>query len=290
MAVDTVVQDIYNLLDKGFEVSEDEADAFGARMAEMLKTRLRKREDKPTLRFSNIGKPDLELWLTIKGFQGEQPSPAARMKFLYGDIIEELLLTLAHLSGHEVRDRQKQVSIDGIKGHMDATIDGEVVDVKSASSWGFKKFQEKNLGADSFGYIMQISAYAQANGNTRGTFLAMDKSTGELCLMGVPEDKMINVSNRIAHLKKILESDTPPNPACTIKREENGNEYLGSPCSYCPQKRNCHPNLRVFKYAEPIGNRYFTKMVKEPRVKEIALAGSTEITNAIQQGADEPVL
>lgn len=280
MSVDTVVQDIYSLLDKGCEVSDADADAFGARMAELLKTRLKKRDDKPTLRFSNIGKSDLELWFTLKGFKGEQPSPSARMKFLYGDVIEELLLTLTQLSGHDVKDRQKQVSIDGVKGHMDATIDGEVVDVKSASSWGFKKFQEKNLGMDSFGYIMQISAYAQAVEGKRGSFIAMDKSTGELCMMGVNEDKMIDVKLRIAHLKKMLESTTPPTSTCTIKKEENGNEYLGSPCSYCPQKGNCHPNMRVFQYSD--GLKYFTKVVKPPRVMEI--------TNAIQQGADEQVL
>ena len=47
---------------------------------------------------------------------------------------------------------------------MDCKIDGIVTDVKSASSFGFKKFKDGQLGLvdDPFGYIDQIKAYAHA--------------------------------------------------------------------------------------------------------------------------------
>ena len=35
---------------------------------------------------------------------------------------------------------------------------------------------------DPFGYIAQISAYAEANGVERAAFLAIDKQSGEICL------------------------------------------------------------------------------------------------------------
>ena len=44
---------------------------------------------------------------------------------------------------------------------MDCKIDGVLTDVKSTSSFGFKKFKEATLAFDDpFGYIDQIKAYA----------------------------------------------------------------------------------------------------------------------------------
>ena len=46
---------------------------------------------------------------------------------------------------------------------MDCKIDGIVTDVKSASSFGFKKFKDGQLAIDDpFGYIDQIKAYAHS--------------------------------------------------------------------------------------------------------------------------------
>ena len=41
-----------------------------------------------------------------------------------GDILEALLILLTDLSGHEVTEQQKEVEIDGVKGHKDCRIDG----------------------------------------------------------------------------------------------------------------------------------------------------------------------
>jgi hypothetical protein len=265
--MEQVIQDIYSLLDKGLEVKDIDAQLFGERMATLLKQRLAPRDDTPTLRLSMLGKPDTQIYFEMKGIKGEPLTPVNKMKFLYGDLIEEMVLTLADLSGHRVTERQKKVTIEGVNGHIDAKIDGELIDVKSCSSYGFQKFQEKNLGSDSFGYITQISGYAQADGQQKGSFIAMDKSTGELTAMEVKEEDFVDVTLRIKHIKRMLAEDREPTRTCTIKKEENGNEFLSSPCSYCSHKRNCHPKLRVFQYYD--GPRYFTKVVKEPRVNEI---------------------
>ena len=92
--------------------------------------------------------------------------------------MEHLILFLAELSGHKVTDQQKKVTVDGIVGHMDSKIDGEVVDVKTASSHSFKKFKDGSLyGDDPFGYVAQLSGYEENEDSDKGGFLALNKAT-----------------------------------------------------------------------------------------------------------------
>ena len=64
------------------------------------------------------------------------------------------------------------------------------IDVKSCSSYAFKKFKEGRLRDDDpFGYISQLSSYVYAGkddplvtNKTHGAFLAVDKQNGHICL------------------------------------------------------------------------------------------------------------
>ncbi len=49
--------------------------------------------------------------------KGEELMPHTRIKFLYGHLIEEMILALTKLSGHDVTHEQKQVEVNGIKGY-----------------------------------------------------------------------------------------------------------------------------------------------------------------------------
>ena len=49
--------------------------------------------------------------------------------------MEDLLIFLVKLSKHQVTDEQKEVQVNGIQGHMDCKIDGEVIDIKTASGF-----------------------------------------------------------------------------------------------------------------------------------------------------------
>lgn len=162
------------------------------------------------LRLSAIGKPDRQLWYDVnKPLVDGELKPSTRIKFLYGYILEELLLLCASVAGHKVTDQQKEVSVEGVKGHQDSMIDGVLVDCKSASGPGFDKFKYNRVAEDDpFGYIAQISAYAEANGVDRAAFLAINKSTGEICLSQVHKMEMINAKNRIQHLKGLVKNLT----------------------------------------------------------------------------------
>lgn len=269
-SIDTLISDIHKVLDKGAVVDGEVAKAFGERIAALVTKRLSRYgtpRRKPRLSMSMLGKNPKQLWYELNGAQGEELDVDTKMKFLYGDLIEELVLFLAEVAGHSVTDRQSFVSVEGVVGAMDAKIDGEVVDVKSSSDFSYSKFEDGTLfDKDSLGYVAQLSGYAYAEGKDVASFVALNKETGQLCRLVLPKEKMIDVPKRIAEIRTILAKENPPEGTCSIKVEDNGNEFLAAPCSYCSQKWNCHPGLRAFMYST--GLKYFTKVCKEPRVPE----------------------
>ena len=181
---------------------------------------------------------------------------------------------LVKASGHEVTDQQKEVEVNGIVGHMDCKIDGEVVDVKTASRFAFNKFNNNRLAEDDpFGYLGQISGYEAAEGTSNGGFLVINKESGELC-MHLPDQKdKINVAEKIDSLIPALDLDSAPELCYDpIPDGTKGNMKLPKGCSWCKYKYECHKDandgqgLRTFKYSK--GYTYLTKVVSEPKVEE----------------------
>lgn len=268
--IDTLIEDIDTVFLSGATVPDQLYEDFGKRMASLLKSKVegygKPREFK--LRMSMLGKPDTQIYYESQGESREPLEPHHLLKFLYGDIIEELLLTLTEVAGHSVERRQETVYLNGVEGHIDAIIDGVVVDVKSASSYSFDRFNNGTLKtSDSFGYISQLSSYAQALGHRVAYFFAMDKTLGHTCLLKLDEHEMPDMSKRIDDIREMLTRPTPPAKQCSITTEKNGNECLSTPCSYCPYKGKCHEGLRTFLYST--GPKFFTKVVSTPRVEEI---------------------
>ena len=133
-------EDILGLFDpnKTHEPNEENLDWIANNLKEILRTRLAEREvvGNP-LRFSSLGRPDRQIWYMANSQGGPQELNAKTyFKFLYGDIIELLVLFLAKEAGHKVEREQEEIEVDGVLGHIDAIIDGVVVDVKSASPYG----------------------------------------------------------------------------------------------------------------------------------------------------------
>lgn len=280
--VDTLVEDIYNLFSLDpIDMDEEEVDKHIDTFGEMLKVHIKDflyevPKDRKGLRLSAIGKPDRKIWLDINSpLEEEQLKPSTRIKFLYGYILEELLLLCSTIAGHDVKDQQKEVHVDGVAGHQDSVIDGVLVDCKSASGFGFEKFRKNNLIEDDpFGYVAQISAYAQANGIDTAAFLAINKSTGEICLSKLHQMDMINAEARVKHLKNIVGKDSLPDKCYTDMPDgKSGNRSLAVGCVYCNYKHTCWADsnqgkgLRVFKYAK--GNKFLTQVVREPDVEEV---------------------
>ena len=281
--IDTLVEDIYNLFEPSIinQISEKDLEKhlkeFTKSVTNNIKIVLNEQpKKKRKLSLSSIGKPTRQLWYDKHSNSEARPlAPSTRIKFLYGHILEDLLILLSRVAGHTVTEEQKQVEVEGIKGHQDCKIDGVLVDCKSASGFAFKKFANNRLADDDpFGYIAQISAYSEGNGVNEAYFLAIDKQHGNIALTRVHDMEMINAKERVQYLKGALESKTIPDRCYSdIPEGVSGNRKLAIGCVFCPHKRECWSDanngqgLRAFKYEK--GPTYLTQVSKEPRVEEI---------------------
>jgi hypothetical protein len=265
------VPDIYKVLDEGnIEINTDD-------LAKMVEHRLnRNRNGNSYLRMSNFGKPDRQLWYHVNRPELAEPIPPwTRLKFLVGDIIEAVVLTLAKASGHKVTGEQSEMVFKGVKGSRDAVIDGMTIDVKSANSRSFQKFENHELDwKDPFHYRDQLDLYTKAaqddpevTEKDTYAFLAVDKEMGHIVL----DTYQVREKDYEAEVKRkaLMLAKTDPPERCYSDQEDgkSGNRKLCTECSYCPYKKTCWPGLRTFLYAN--GPRFLTRVMKEPDVPEV---------------------
>lgn len=273
--IDTLVADIYNLFDNdGFVgVSEEDAVELGHKLARHIAYRMKEHRADGTVRMSNVAKPCVrQLWYDVNAREaGEKLNASTKIKFLFGDILETLLLFFAEQAGHTVEREQESVEFSGITGHIDAVIDGVLVDCKSASSYSFKKFATGGLGQDDpFGYLGQLNLYhaslPDVNPDKFG-FLVIDKTLGNICLdlhKPTPEKWGDVVVGRISAVNsKVL----PPRGFHDEPDGKSGNRKLGVNCSYCSYKEACWPGLTTYFYSN--GPRFLTRVMNEPRVTAV---------------------
>lgn len=292
-SIKTLVEDIYGLFNTSSptEVSDELARGFGERLADIIAKRIQPDEKKPTLRVSNLGTPcTRKLWYSINEPDKREPlSPEARIKFLFGDILECLLLFLARLAGHRVEGEQDRVSINGVIGHRDAVVDGVLIDVKSASSYSFDKFKDHlSKATDNFGYLTQLGSYLFASKDDPlieeknvAAFLVIDKQLGKICL-DKHAFKDVDYVKKVEDTRKLLAAENPPDRFYDdIPDGKSGNRKLGTECSYCDFKWHCHPGLRKFVYAnKPV---YLTNVKREPRVPEVDIEGNFIARNVAEE-------
>lgn len=273
-----VPQDIYNILEQTTEArvpNEDEdrvldnlADAMRSAVKDAVFAPAQQRAGR--LRLSSIGKEDRKLWLDYHDQDGEPIDGQTYMKFLYGHVVEALVLALAELAGHTVTGNQDEVEVNGVKGHIDGSIDGVLCDVKSASGWAIKKFRGGTLHeSDDFGYIHQLAAYAKALQQDEWGWLAVDKAGGEIVWMDRGSDEEYNpdVEARVDELKLLVERPEPARCYEPVPHGASGNTKLAKGCSYCPYKAHCFPDAKAYGYSN--GPVWLVDVVKEPRVNQL---------------------
>ena len=236
-------------------------------------------EPRGYLSLSSIGTPcKRKLWYKVnKPGTGEPLSANLLLRFFYGDMIEELILSMVTASGHSMEGSQDRLTVHGIRGHRDCVIDGMTVDVKSCSPFAFKKFKDGSLrDNDAFGYISQLSSYVYAGkddplvtNKTHGAFLAVDKVSGEICLdvHDFTEDLKTKEQEMLA-AKDLVAGDLPTDRIQPVPASKaSPNTKLDKSCQFCEYKKICWPNLRMFKYS--YGIEYLVHVEKEPKVDEV---------------------
>ena len=278
--IENLVKDIYKTIEGKGGWQSAISESFGMSIAHLADTRFSEpQKPRGYLSLSSVGTPcQRKLWYKInKPKVGEPLRPNNLLKFFYGDMIEELILHLAVASGHEVKGMQDRLDVHGVKGHRDAVIDGMTIDVKSCSTYAFKKFKEGRLREDDpFGYISQLSSYVYAGkddplvtNKTHGAFLAVDKVSGEMCLDVYDFTKDLETKEaEMLAAKELVEGDLPVDRIQPVPAGKNSpNTKLDKSCQFCEYKKVCWPNLRQFQYS--YGVEYLVHVEKEPKVKEI---------------------
>lgn len=283
--IDTLVQDIYALLDDEAHLEVDPT-VFGDEMKGHLSRVLSSREqgrDKPKLYASEYGDKCLRR-LTYKVHvpeHGEKLEPHTRFKFMYGDLLESTVLALAEAAGHTVTHKQERIEEEGDSGYLvtgrtDAIIDGHMVDVKTMSSYAFRKYKDAGgvtEEVDDFGYRWQIAFYHHYYGlKNEPYFLGIDKQNGHIELFPVPDlPSSYDVDTRadLAFHTVYPEGDLafPARGYSDIPEGKSGNRKLDIACSYCAFKNMCWPGLRTFVYSR--GPVFLTHVAKEPNVPEV---------------------
>ncbi len=284
--IETLVEDIDNYVGNNvLDYVNDNLEDFERELSETYRTRIQSKLNEPVvgsaLRLSSVGTECVrKLWYrnNVPDKAGKLNS-SVRLKFLFGDFLETLLLRLAEDSGHTVTGKQTELSLHGIKGHRDAVIDGVTTDCKSASSYSFRKFTEGlKAESDAFGYRWQLKSYVEAGVNdplvtdkTRGAFFVIDKQFGHICLdiHDFSTEKFYETSEkRFSRLKTEVSQPYPPEREYyDVADGKSGNRKLDVACSYCEFKSLCWPELRTFIYSN--GPRFLTEVKRVPDVKEV---------------------
>lgn len=291
-------KDIYKLLDRGVKFTPDPAKlkAMTDGIAHHLTRAL---DSKETVReigkiwFSDLGeKCDRKNW-----YKWKAPVPvtlgeptlvetlpgSTSFKFLYGNILEEQVLYLAREAGHLVEREQERVEYEHtngwkLTGRIDAVIDGVLVDVKSTSSYSYRKYTTEGVTPDNdtFGYSAQLSGYDNFMEPTlggsveRAHFIFVDKQNGHISSVPnnpVPKSDILASIDRIEIVTRALSDTAVPRGYEDIPEGKSGNMKLGIACSYCSYKRLCWPGLKGYAYST--GPVFLTKVERRPNVPEL---------------------
>lgn len=155
------------------------------------------REGQPRVRMSNLGKCDRALAYILHGVpaDGREIDARAARVFAFGDAVEELLvrelqrvLPEGWRLEHVLEDQQTvtlRLGAMTVTGHPDGMLvspEGRryVLEIKSASSYGFRQMEEHGLDPSET-YYHQHQAYLAATRADGGVFVAMAKDSGAVC-------------------------------------------------------------------------------------------------------------
>ena len=290
--INTITEDIYHVLDATQDHEHDATlvEGYASRIGGELHKATAPR-NKPRTRgslwASDLGKKCLRAhWYNFNGNSTvEKLEGHTKFKFLYGNLLEEAVLYFAEEAGHAVSHAQGrvewQVNEDWqVTGRIDAVIDGKLVDVKTTSTYGFKRYKDGITPSnDSFGYLEQVGFYTHFNGfdvPIDGTgFLWVDKGNGHIKYTEVVPPTKDELEQRANNIIQAV--DKEEHEVVRFYKPEpygkSGNMSLPISCSYCPHKQTCWRDsnngqgLRGFAYNHaPV---WFTDVQREPRCPEL---------------------
>tara|TARA_R100000742_G_C4249214_1_gene67731 strand:+ start:16 stop:909 length:894 start_codon:yes stop_codon:yes gene_type:complete len=241
------------------EVPDDLIEEFGKACVDSFRKQFTDQRNKEFgLRASNIGRPLCQLQMEKKGVKGEGQPYNAKMRNLFGDIIEQIAIIVMKSAGVEIQAEQKKIKYGvtkdvEINGSLDVQINDKIWDIKSASPWSFtNKFGENGGFAavasdDVFGYTTQGYVYGEGAKKPFGGWIVVNKSTGEWAVTEAPLADDEYKANALTAAKEnviALQNDKEFERCYEdedeyFRKQKTGNKVLSSTCGFCPYKFPC---------------------------------------------------
>ena len=228
-------------------------------MTGLLNKRLQKETRQEfTIRMSAIGKPLCQSQMEKLGVKkGSQPYNQI-VRFVTGDMLELWLLMVMKAAGVNIQSQDKSVSVDiggiSIKGTLDVIIDDVVWDIKSASAFSFRKFQEGYKAVienDTFGYASQGFLYSKATGLPFGGWIVINKNNGDITVCEITGDHYKLSKETLLKVEKNIESlvsNAPFKKQFTdvdelFRKKPTNNRILCITCGFCNFRDTCWPGV-----------------------------------------------
>jgi len=232
------------------------------------------RETSPRIRMSGLGKCDRALAYIHHGApeDGRVIDARAERVFRFGDAVEELLVDelrrvlpegwiLRDVLGEQMTVRLTLGSVE-VVGHPDGLLIGPdcsayLLEVKSASSYGFRRMEEHGLDP-SESYYHQHQAYLHAADVDGGVFLVMAKDSAAVTHFWTQRDPnwLASAEARLARITssaspedvpRLLPDGTELAPRVDLhKTRGTPNKRHGElpwQCRYCSYYRTCWPGV-----------------------------------------------
>lgn len=242
-------------------------DAWIEEAGEEFKAALRKQltpQDRSfRLRMSNIGKPLCQLQHAAMGSEKKRKPYSFKIQMMIGDAVESITNIMLKIAGANITGGKNQVEMTlgetTVKGEDDIEIDHKIYDVKSCSPWAFDNKWSKGYHglkeSDDFGYVGQLTGYAQAQGKELGGWIVVNKSDGRVAVVEADvsdEEKSMNLfmmQFTADQIKKATPLNRQYEPIVdTFRGKPTGLMRLPKSCEFCDFTQACYPKAKYMAH------------------------------------------
>jgi len=186
-----------------------------------------------------------------------------KIQMLIGDAVECITNVMLKIAGANITGGKNQVELKigetVVKGEDDIEIDHKVYDVKSCSPWAFDNKWSKGYSglkeSDDFGYVGQLTGYAQAQNKELGGWIVVNKSNGRIAVVDAEvseTEKQMNLFKMEHNVDQVttgapLDRQFAPIPD-TFRGKPTGLKRLTKSCEFCDFIKPCYPKAKYMPH------------------------------------------
>lgn len=211
------------------------------------------KEPRQTIGLSSIGHCQRSWWYKKKGYPESDRSYKDHMVLEDGNLGHDQIRRwirkglVASRSCYRLVDIEKEVEINGIKGHVDGILRhkypcddpnhvDQLLELKTMNAFGVKRFKEEGV---SFYYKCQIMGYLKATGLLQCRIVVKNKDKSSILESVINYDDDL-IQDRLDRFAALEESDPPVREYAP---DEAG--VLPWNCNYCPFLGSCWPDAKA---------------------------------------------